>query len=151
WNLIARIEKRPELLRRENFVCYDGLPFDSAAAFQQSVQSGDLVSGQARWLATKGRTAWGMSEMVQKSFDALAGYPETRKRLDTVQPSVLAALKARLSTESIKAVCTMADKVVAHAERIAEGSGAVPTVTYAMIDTALEDIVRTANFLSAHF
>lgn len=40
---------------------------------------------------------------------------------------------------------------MAHAERIAEGSDAVPAVTYDMIDTALEHVVRVANFLSANF
>lgn len=152
WNVIAQVEKRPELLRRENFVCYDGLPYDSAAAFQKHVHSPGFVSGQAKWVSTTGPDAWGTSELLQKSFDALAGYPANRKRLDHVQPAILSALKARLSHESIEAVCTMADRVVAHAERIAEASQAVPTtVTYNTIDTALENIVRVANFLSTNF
>jgi hypothetical protein len=45
----------------------------------------------------------------------------------------------------------MADKQVAHAERLAENSAAVPPVTYNTVQTALEKIVRVANFLSANF
>jgi hypothetical protein len=151
WNVIAQIERRPELLRREHFVCYDGLPFDAAEAFQRHIASANPVPGQAQWLSTKGPDAWGMSEMLHKSFDALAGYPEKRKPLDNVQPAILTTLKARLSHESVEAVCAMADKIMAHAERIAEGSDAVPTVTYDTIETALENVVRVANFLSANF
>jgi hypothetical protein len=45
----------------------------------------------------------------------------------------------------------MADKQVAHAERLAENSQAVPPMTYNTVQTALEKIVRVANFLSASF
>jgi hypothetical protein len=27
WNVLNALEKRPELLRRENYVCYDGVPY----------------------------------------------------------------------------------------------------------------------------
>lgn len=38
-NVIAQIEKRPELLRREHFVCYDGLPFDPQSAYARHLRS----------------------------------------------------------------------------------------------------------------
>ena len=152
WNVIAQIDKRPELLRRENFVCYDGLPYDHAAALQKHLSSLDLSKGShVAWVATKGPEAWGTSELLHKSFDALAGYPAKRKRLDTVRPSILVNLKARLSHETVKAVCTMADRQVAHAERIAEEADPVPPVTYNTVDAALQNVVRVANFLSTHF
>jgi hypothetical protein len=76
----CRLKSGPELLRRENFVCYDGLPFDSAAAFQKHLSSPDIAPGRPTWISTKGPGAWGTSELLQKSFDALAGYPVKRKR-----------------------------------------------------------------------
>jgi len=152
WNAIAQIEKRPELLRRENFVCYDGLPYDSAAAYRRYVKTLDLSSGgHAGWVTTTGPDAWGTSDMLHKSFDALAGYPAKRKRLDNVLPAIIETLKAHLADNAVVAVCTMADKQVAHAERLAEHSTAVPPVTYNTVQTALEKIVRVANFLSANF
>lgn len=151
WNVIAYIEKHPGMLRRENFVCYDGLPYDHSAVYEQHIRSGRLALDKPTWLPTKGPDAWGTSEILHKSFDAFAGYPARRGRLDTVQPSVLAALKAGLEHDTIKAVCTMADRTVAHAERIAKDSDAVPLVTYNVIDQALQNVIRVASFLSARF
>jgi hypothetical protein len=46
---------------------------------------------------------------------------------------------------------TSARRILTHAKRIAEGFEAVAMVTYNTIDTALENIVRGANFLSTNF
>jgi hypothetical protein len=89
--------------------------------------------------------------MLHQSFDALAGYSAKRRRLDKVQPEILATLKAQLADDTVVAVCTMADRQVAHAERLAETADAVPPVTHNTVQTALEKIVRVANFLSANF
>jgi hypothetical protein len=152
WNVIVQIEKRPELLRRENFVCYDGLPYDHVAAYRRYIKTLDLSGGgHADWVTTTGPDAWGTSDLQHQSFDALAGYPTKRRRLDKVQSEILARLKARLADESVVAVCTMADKQVAHAERLGEHSDAVPPVSYNTVQIALENIVRVANFLSANF
>lgn len=151
-NVIAQIEKRPELLRRENFVCYDGLPYDSASAYRRYVKTLDLSSGgDAGWVTTTGPDAWGTSDILHQSFDALAGYPTKRKRLDKVLPGIIDTLKAHLSDSAVVALCTVADKQVAHAERLAEDFTAVPPVTYNTVQTALEKIVRVGNFLSASF
>jgi hypothetical protein len=48
WNVIADIEKRPELLRREHFVCYNGLPFDPQAVYEKHVHSSRSGSGTGR-------------------------------------------------------------------------------------------------------
>ena len=45
----------------------------------------------------------------------------------------------------------MADKTIAHAERIAKDSSAIPPVTYNIVDQALQNIIRAASFLSARF
>jgi hypothetical protein len=45
WNVIVEVEKRPELLTREKFVCYDGLPYDYEAVYRKYVASLDMSSG----------------------------------------------------------------------------------------------------------
>jgi hypothetical protein len=151
-NVIARVERRPELLTREKYICYDGLPYDYEAVEKRHVESIDLSKGgHVGWLPTKGPDAWVTSQLLHKAFDALSGHPAKRKRTDTVQPKILADLKDSLRHPTIEKVCTMADKRVAHAERVAEGSGAVPQATYADIDNALRMIVRVANSLSSSF
>lgn len=152
WNVINRIEKRPELLTREKFVCYDGLPYDHVASHQKYVDSLDISGGKyARWIPTKGPGAWATSAIMHKAFDALSGYPEKSSREDTIQTSILLNLRSWLEHPTIKKVCTMADRIVAHAEHISDKSQAVPIATYNDIDEALRIIVRVANFLSSSF
>lgn len=152
WNVLIQVEKRTELLSRENFVCYDGIPYDHEGAYMRYVESLDMSSGgHVGWLPTTGPEAWATSQMLHKAFDDLAGGPTKRKRIQTVQPYIIANLKSLLSQPAIEKVCAMADRVVAHAERFAEGGEAAPTVTYNDIDEALRIIVRVTNFLSSRF
>jgi hypothetical protein len=152
-NVVALVERRPELLTREKFVCYDGLPYDYEAVWKDHKASLDIQNGvHVGWLPTTGPKAWAMSEMLHKTFDKLSGASATmRKREDEIQPSVLTAVKEGLSHPAIKTVCTLADRRVAHAERLSESSDAIPTATYNDIDQALQQIVKVANFLSTSF
>ena len=150
WNVISHVERRPELLRRENFICFDGLPYDYSKVSHTRVRSTDFSSGRVSFVPTSGPEAWGASRLMHEAFDALAGYPARRRRLDTVQPGIIGALKGKLSHESVRAVKAMADRVVAHAERI-EANDVLPVVTYETIDTALRHVVGAASFLSSHF
>ena len=151
WNVVALVERRPELLTREKFVCYDGLPYDYETVHPDHIASLDIRTGvHVGWLPTSGPKAWVMSEMLHKAFDKLSGASATkRRREDEIHTSVLVAVKKRLSHPAIKKVCTLADRQVAHAERLSESSDPIPTATYNDIDQALNQIVRVANFLSA--
>jgi hypothetical protein len=151
WNVIAQIEKRPELLRRENFVCYDGLPFDPQVAYARHLRSNPIEPNSVTWLPTSGPEAWGTAQLLQNAFDALAGFPAKRRRLDTVRPEILEKLKTRLVHEAIEAVCDLADRSIAHAERISPDDTPVPLVTFDTIDTALKSIVQVASFIATHF
>jgi hypothetical protein len=152
WNVIVQVAKRPELLTREMFVCYDGLPYDCEAGYRDYVGSLDMSRvSHASWLVTTGPEAWASSEMLHKAFDLLAGRPKKRRRGDVIQLSILESLRTRLSSPAIERVRNLADKRMAHAERWAEGSGAVPSVTYNGIDEALGHIVSVANYLSSSF
>lgn len=149
WNVVALIERRPELLTREKFICYDGLPYDYDAVYQDYIASDGV---HTMWLATSGPKAWDTSERLHEAFDKLSGTAATeRKREDKIQPSVLIAVKEGLSHPAIKRVCTLADRRVAHAERLSESSGPIPTATYNDIDQALQQIVKVSNFLSTSF
>jgi hypothetical protein len=45
----------------------------------------------------------------------------------------------------------MADRVVAHAERLDDKSGAAPRITYKDIDNALGQLIQVTNYLSGSF
>lgn len=60
-------------------------------------------------------------------------------------------LKARLAHKAIAAVCELADRAIAHAERLTPNDKPVANVTFDTIDTALKNIIQAASFLSSHF
>lgn len=153
WNVVALVERRPELLTREKFVCYDGLPYDYESVQRDYIASLDLRNGvHVRWVPTSGPNAWATSELLHKAFDKLSGVAEAkRRRGDNVHYSVLARVKGGLSHPAIEMVCTLADRSMAHAERLSESSNPLPTATYNDIDEALRQIVKVANFLSTSF
>jgi len=147
WNVVTRVERRPELLTRENYVCHDGLPFDFEAVERKHIASYVPGSG-ARWLATEGPEAFESSRLRHEAFDGLCGYPSRRRPLDKVETSIFSALRTQLEHPTIEKVCRMVDRTIAHAERLAQGAAAVPVATYNDIDEALGIIARVAQFLS---
>jgi hypothetical protein len=149
-NVITQIEKRPEPITREMFVCYDGLPYDYQLVGQKYVDS-TSKRVTATCLPTTGPSAWATSRMAHKKFDQLCGHPVERKRTDVIDPALLTTLQSVLRSPCIKAACTLADKRIAHAERFSENSKALPEVSYNDIDEALKTIVRVTDFLSSHF
>ena len=154
WNVLASVEKRPELLTRENFVCYDGLPFDYQQIHTDHINGLDLGAGHSvNRIPTQGPKAWGTSRMLHLAFDKLAGTSDTskRKKTDSIQNGLLLKLKGMLAHPAIEKVCAMADKVFAHAERVEESGSGQAVATFDDVDEALKQIVRVANFLSSSF
>ena len=63
--LLDNIRDHRHLLTRENFVSYDGLPYDYAAAHQTHIDSLTPEElGKVRWVSTEGPDAWGTSERI---------------------------------------------------------------------------------------
>lgn len=151
WTLITAAEKRPELLTREKYVCYDGLPFDNEAK-QRKIYSNTDWSKHPRveWLPTTGPDAWATSELLHKAFDKITSHTGKRRRLDRINPGILARLKDALEHPTILRVCSLADTRIAHAERHAVADDAVGA-SFNDFDTALGQIVKIANYLSTTF
>lgn len=147
WNVIRTIERRTELLTRQNFVCHDGLPFDNESAWQNFLSTRAPGSGP-QWLATHGPNAFDSSARMHETFDALSGYPSHRHRQDRIQPDVFITLRQALEHSSIKRVCNVADKQIAHAERLKPNSPPISPITYNDVDEALSTIVRVCEFVS---
>ncbi|MDF3821995.1 hypothetical protein P3G55_18970 [Leptospira sp. 96542] len=147
-NILHEIERHPEFLTREFFVCNDGLPFED----QESAQPHSPMQSETmfRWAAKVGPKAYDSSRMRHEAFDKLCGKITERKRNDTVVPEVFETLRASLSANAISKVRTMADKIVAHTERVPDDKP-IPIATYQDIDDALKIIVRTSNFIGHFF
>lgn len=152
WRLLTVAEKCPELLTREMFVCYDGLPFDYEAKRREIDSNTDWSKEPTvRWLPTRGPEAWPSAELSHKAFDKLTSHKGERKRLDRIDAVVLDQLKKALSHPAIEKVCTLAVKQIVHAERHASPDDRPVGPSFNDFDAALGQIVKIANHLSTAF
>ena len=87
--LVGDIKTNINLFTRENYVCFDGLPFDYAA-----VQHKEMLAraGEAFWWGdTWGPNAHGTSQMAHEQFDKLMGVSvgSRARREDRIPTSIL--------------------------------------------------------------
>lgn len=115
-SILKDIKENTHLLTRENYVCYDGLPYDHETAHQQwlSTLPRDTGGVHSSVLPTSGPTAWHNSELVHKSFDRLSGASEkNRERTDTIRAEIFVSLESQIS--SCRDIKKYVDKFIAHA------------------------------------
>jgi hypothetical protein len=91
--LVKDIRRNFALFTRENFVCFDGLPYDyDAVQRREMVQR---IGTGPFWAQTPGPSAYGTPRMAHKQFDRLVGVrPEDRQRGEVPMPRVCAILKS---------------------------------------------------------
>ncbi|HOO50826.1 MAG TPA: hypothetical protein PLK94_06000 [Alphaproteobacteria bacterium] len=152
--VLKEIEKNLDLMTRENYVCYDGLPYDYGAVQDKWLSSlpktkSGVHSGS---LPTSGPYAFVMSERVHKSFDILAQVnPQMRSRNDVMRRDVLDHLESELKKcENVK---KYVDKFIAHAaapETIASLSEEEKGLTLDRLESCHKTIYQVASFISVH-
>lgn len=151
--ILKDIQAHPEFFTRELFVAFDGIPYDYWPAYEEHAKK--VIAGgpgaSFGWQTTKGPAAWGTSEMMHRAFDKLSGVPpDQRRRSDTISPHVFANVRQALGDPSVLLVKTFTDKVVAHAERLAQGQDvAVPS--FDDVEDALRTLTHVANFMASFF
>jgi hypothetical protein len=115
-SILNDIKENAHLVTRENYVCYDGLPYDYEAAHRKwlSTLPSHADGVYAGSLSTTGPTAWHMSELVHENFDKLSAVdPEQRERTDTIKPDLFVFLESQIDT--CKDIKKYVDKFIAHA------------------------------------
>src|SRR5574340_1557637 len=134
--LVEDIRARRELLTREVYVAYDGLPYDPApvqsAWIEKKARDGTL--GQFDYLETTGPNAWATSDMVHKNFDKLTKTvtPGSRSRTDLISPDWFDWLNERLDV--CNDIRKFTDKFVAHAAEPSSRTGLPPEQTGVTLD-----------------
>jgi len=114
--VLKEIGDNLNLMTRENYVCYDGLPYDYNSVHDKWLRSlpktkSGVHSGS---LPTSGPDAFLTSERVHENFDLLAQVdPKNRTRNDVIKPEILDHLDSELAKcENVK---KYVDKFIAHA------------------------------------
>lgn len=116
--ILDDIKAHRELITRENYVSYDGLPYDpepGERAFMKSLaDKGDGVSVQ--WLPISGPQAWSFSHSTHEQFDRLSGVaPDKRSWNDLIANEVFDKIEAMLSESGWQDIAEFGNKFIAHA------------------------------------
>jgi hypothetical protein len=150
--VLKDIEQSLDLITRENYVCYDGLPYDYDSAHQHWLSSLPVTKSgvQGGFLPTQGVDAWPMSARVHNNFDILAQVdPQKRTREDRIKIEVLEHLESEINKcENIK---KYVDKFIAHAaapETRAGLSNEEKNITLERLETCHKIIYQVASFIS---
>jgi hypothetical protein len=104
--LVKDIRRNFHLFTRENYVCFDGLPYDYEAVL------GKEMVEHAIW----GSSAHDISRMLHEQFDRLAGIdPAKRSREDRLPPSLLATIERWLDESGADGLAKWSHAYLAHA------------------------------------
>jgi len=147
--ILKEIEQNVDLMTREIYVCYDGLPYDYNLVYQRW-QSSLPIGVHSGSLPMRGPDAFPMSESVHKNFDILAQVdPKKRSRNDRIKIEVLEYLESEIKKcENIK---KYVDKFIAHAaapETRASLSDEAKGITLERLEICHKIIYQVASFIS---
>jgi hypothetical protein len=114
-NLLKDIASHADLLTRENFVAYDGLPYDDTAARDRVLGALPIGNGPF-WAAKHGPDAWHVAKSAHEMFDRLSGVnPANRQRQDRIPKRHVATLQRWLEESEADSIVQWTHKFLAHA------------------------------------
>lgn len=112
--LLKDVRSNLKLFTRENYVCFDGLPYDHEAAQARLLEKN--IGKQVFWGPTSGPDAYGTSQLAHQRFDKLTGVsPEMRKRDDRIPKRMLDRLDSWLLNSGAEDMAKWSHAFLAHA------------------------------------
>jgi hypothetical protein len=147
--LVKDIRRNFALFTRENYVCFDGLPYD-----YEAVEYAEMMEHAGKgffWGETSGPRAHGTSRLAREQFDRLAWIdPKQRNRQDRLPSSLLTTIENWLANSGADELAEWSHAYLAHAggpesrKRIAE-----LTITANKITDAIKALTRVTEAISA--
>lgn len=115
--LLDDMKAHADLITREVFVCYDGLPYDYETEIKQQQEEWlaklDIIEGSGVWSKSSNED---ISMGRHSIFDRLSGAnPGNRKRTDSIRQIYWEDLDKELTTPEINNIKNFTDKFIAHA------------------------------------
>ena len=150
--LVKDIRRNFALFTRENYVCFDGLPYDyEALRHARFMENAGNWGKGGIWVPTSGPQGDGTSESAHRQFDKLAGIdPAKRSREDHLPVSLLTTIEKWLDDSGADDLAKWSHAYLAHAggpearKRIAD-----LTVTANKITDAIKALARVTEAISA--
>jgi hypothetical protein len=125
--LAKDLKRNFKLLTRENYVCYDGLPYDYMAVRQARFERNAGKGGHGIWAPTEGPDGDGTSEFAHVQFDELAGIdPAKRSREDRLPVSLITTIEKWLDDSGADDLANCSHAYLAHAGDPQERQGSTP-------------------------
>lgn len=149
------IDANRELITRENYVCFDGLPYDYEVVLQAETDAlpPDQI-GQARFGHTKGPRAWGTSKIVHAAFDRISGVNASeRSRTDLISKKVFETINKWFKAPVLETLRTHRNKFVGHAADEVSRQVAPMSKTGRTLDelaAAQRIVIRIANTIGSN-
>ncbi len=115
--LVKELRSNFHLFTRENYVCFDGLPYDYEAVRHATFlkHAGEWGRGGI-WLPTEGPEADGTSELAHRQFDRLTSIdPANRRRDDRLPLDLLATVERWLDDCGADELAKWSHAYLAHA------------------------------------
>lgn len=159
--LVTDMQIHSKLFTRENFVGFDGAPYDPEPAKTRWLQrlqdeapgSPDDVACHVEEYKTSGSDAWLHSEQLHCAFDDLSGVQaDKRTRSDVIPGQVFKSLVRTIDCPSIQRARGLANKTIAHAATLDSRARSVfknPGISFNDIDLAHKALITAAQFVSA--
>ena len=151
--LVKDMKRNFALLKRENYVCFDGLRYDCEtvrdAHFKKLVENG--VTGRSTWRPIPDPEAdWISSQRAHEQFDALAGIePNARDRLDCLPKRLIEDLDMWLDESGADDLAEWSHAYLAHAGGPKSRQDVNELrVTAEKIANAIRVLARTAEAIS---
>jgi hypothetical protein len=147
--LVKDLRRNFHLFTRENYICFDGLPYDYEAVMHKEILA--HAGTGPYWGQTSGPGAHGTSRMAHEQFDRLAGVdPAKRSREDRLPLFLLATIERWLDESGADDLAQWSHAYLAHAggpksrKRIAD-----LLVTANKITDAMKALARVTEAISA--
>jgi hypothetical protein len=150
--LINDLRSKFGLFTRENYVCFDGLPYDyEAVRHERFMKNAGNWGRGGIWVPTEGPQGDATSELAHRQFDKLAGIdPAKRTREDRLPASLLTTIEKWLNDSGADDLAKWSHAYLAHAggpearKRIAD-----LMVTANKITDAIKALARVTEAISA--
>jgi hypothetical protein len=150
--LVKDLRRHFVLFTRENYVCFDGLPYDyEAVRHARFMENAGNWGKGGIWVPTSGPQGDGTSESAHRQFDKLAGIdPAKRSREDRLPVSLLTTIESWLDDSGADELANWSHAYLAHAggpesrRRIAD-----LMVTTNKITDAIRALARVTEAISA--
>jgi hypothetical protein len=147
--LVQHIRSNLKLLTRENYVAFDGLPYDYAVVEEEHFRT---CGSGVRWLDTTGPKAFSSSRIAHEAFDRLSGVgPEQRSRNDRLPAELIDTIERWIAECGAKDIANWSHNYLAHAGSLASRHAiASYGISGAKISAAIKGLARAAEAVSAY-